>query len=161
MFVSEEQARELAKSEAGTLSGVRALEPLREASVGKPVLVRDLRKEPSYWLVPFLVNGKVASFARVLGNGSVAHFGAFNPGDARKVVTGVDADEARKVAASRISPEKGESLAEPVFVHDGPIGREAWLVEVLKDGRPERWIFVVSPSAVYERHAGEIPNTRE
>ncbi len=159
--MSEERAVELAKGEMGSLSGVRTLASLRTASVGKPVLVRDLRKEPSYWLVPFIISGKAAGFARVLGDGKVAHIGAFGAGDTRKVVTGIDAPEARRVAAGRISPEKGETLGEPVFVHDGPIGREAWLVEALKGGRPTRWIFIVSPSAVYERPAGEMPGTNE
>lgn len=50
---------------------------------------------------------------------------------------------------------KGFELAsEPVFVHDGPIGKKAWLDEVSMHGKPSRWIFV-SRELVYERRAGE------
>jgi hypothetical protein len=155
MFLSKKRAIESAKSEMNSISGVRALAPLSKAKPGEPVIVKDLHKQPSYWLVPFIIEGKVAGFARVLGNGKIAQIGAFNPENVPTLVSRIDASEARRVAAERISPEKGESLAVPVFVHDGPIGREAWLIEVLKDSKPTRWIFIISPSTVYERQAGE------
>jgi len=54
--------------------------------------------------------------------------------------------------------ESGDSALEPVYVHDGPYGREAWLVEVLRNGRPNRWIFV-TPAFIYERTCGEMRDT--
>jgi hypothetical protein len=43
-----------------------------------------------------------------------------------------------------------------MFVHDGPPGREAWLVPVaVGGGRITRWIFV-SEGGIYERTAGEL-----
>lgn len=161
MFVSGERAGELARDAAGSLGGVRTLDLLRGAGVGKAELVRDLRGEPAYWLVPFFIHERVAGFARVLGDGRVAHIGAFGSGDERSAVTGIDSSQAGRIASGRINSEAGESASEPVFVHDGPIGREAWLVEVRRDGRPIRWIFVVSPSSVYERPAGTFPGAGE
>jgi hypothetical protein len=29
-----------------------------------------------------------------------------------------------------------------MYVHDGPPGREAWVIEVSRQGRATRWIFV-------------------
>jgi len=47
----------------------------------------------------------------------------------------------------------GEAAADPVFIHDGPVGKEAWLIEVMRDRVPIRWIFV-TPAFIYERPAG-------
>jgi hypothetical protein len=40
----------------------------------------------------------------------------------------------------------------PLYVHEDPIGSKEWFIEVLKEGKPQRWIFVTS-SFVYERPA--------
>jgi hypothetical protein len=70
-------------------------------------------------------------------------------------VTRIDAGAAAAQAAGRVHGARGETAAAPVYVHDGPPGREAWLVEVSRGGRPTRWIFV-TPGAVYERPAGTL-----
>jgi hypothetical protein len=48
-----------------------------------------------------------------------------------------------------------ETMAEPMYVHDGPIGREAWLVVIRDHGVPTRWVFV-TPGGSYERPAGQV-----
>ncbi|MDY7019160.1 MAG: hypothetical protein SU899_03700 [Chloroflexota bacterium] len=96
---------------------------------------------------------------RVLETGRVAAIGAFYQ-DPRQIkfcpitVTGIAAEEAICRAEERIHPEQGEVASDPVFIHDGPQGREAWLIEVMKEGRSHRWIFVTQ-AFVYERLAGE------
>jgi hypothetical protein len=161
MFVGNEQAKELAAEEI-KLSQIRKepiFTPWREASLGTPVLVRNLFKEPSYWLVPVLRHGQVIGFVRVLGSGKVAHIGTFYQ-DPSKIegpttITGIESTEASRKAVERIHRDQGESALDPIFVHDGPVGREAWLIEVVKDHIPIRWIFV-TPGFVYERPAGEM-----
>lgn len=161
MFVGKEQATELAAEEI-KLSQIRKepiFTPWREASLGTPVLVRNLFKEPSYWLVPVLRLGQVIGFVRVLGSGKVAHIGTFYQDPSKiegpSTVTGVESTEASRKAVERIHRDQGEYALDPIFVHDGPVGREAWLIEVIKDRRPIRWIFV-TPGFVYERPAGEM-----
>jgi hypothetical protein len=72
-----------------------------------------------------------------------------------ETVTGIGADDAMELSADKIEPEEGETARAPILVHDGPRGREAWLIEVLKNRESIRWIFV-TPSFVYERPAGEM-----
>jgi hypothetical protein len=132
---------------------------LKGASIGVPVLVRNIFKQASYWLVPLLVREQLTGFARVLLNGTVAHIGKIG-GDSKEatgsswIITGIDKLEAARRAEERICHDCGELATDPIFVHDGPIGREAWMVEVVKDGNPIKWIFV-TPSFIYDRPAGK------
>ena len=163
MFVSDSQAHSIARRELKR-TPVISIDPLftpwSDASVGDPVLVRDVFKNPSYWIVPVLIHERVAGFIRVLGTGKVAALGTFyqDPSEIRTcptTVTGINSSEAKHKAMERIHPEKGETALDPLFVHDGPPGREAWLIEVTKEGKPSRWIFV-TPAFIYERLAGEL-----
>jgi len=65
----------------------------------------------------------------------------------------VDAIEAAETVAGLLA--EGETSTEPVFVHDGPPGREAWLVVTRIGDVPARWFFV-TPGGVYERPAGQL-----
>lgn len=162
MFVSSDQALEIAREEMKRIEIQRdpMFAPWRDAFLDQPVLVKDVFKNPSYWLVPVLIQERVAGFVRVLGTGVVAAIGVFykDPGEIKEcptTVTGIDAREASRMAEKRIHPEQGEMASDPIFVHDGPPGRESWLIEVIKEGRASRWIFV-TPAFVYERAAGEL-----
>ena len=161
-FIPAKQAMERAKEELAMLQSNRdaLFESFSGAFIGTPVLVKNLFKQPSYWLVPISFQGKVIGFARVLGNGRIAQIGTFirTPAwimDAPSTITGIEASEATKMAIDKIDISLGESGSEPIFVQDGPIGREAWFVEVIKDGRPTRWLFVTS-AGTYERPAGKM-----
>jgi hypothetical protein len=162
VFVSIEQALEIAREEMK--QPLVQQDPMfaswTDASLGQPVLVKDLFKQPSYWLVPVVIQEHVAGFIRVMGTGRIAAVGAFyqDPKQIEScptIVTGMDASEASRQASERIDPAQGEVASDPIFVHDGPPGREAWLIEVTKEGRPSRWIFI-TPAFVYERMAGEF-----
>jgi hypothetical protein len=162
VFVSSDQALDYAREEIRQTQIERdpVFVPWSGASLEQPVLVRDVFKNPSYWLVPVLIQERVAGFVRVLETGRVAAIGAFyqDPIEIEAcptTVTGIDAAEASRRAEERIHAEQGEVASDPVFVHDGPPGREAWLIEVIKEGRPCRWIFV-TPAFVYDRLAGEL-----
>ena len=67
------------------------------------------------------------------------------------VVTLLTAEEAETAAHSLLEP--GETASPPRFVHDGPPGREAWLIETRRAGRPARWI-TVTPGGASPREAG-------
>lgn len=151
MFLSSDAAADLARRELAAQSapGDPVTGNWSGAECGDPVLVHDLRKAPSYWLVPVISQGEVAGAIRVMGNGLVAAVERFR--QSAKIVTGFDAAQARQRAAERIGSE--EVLGEPRFVHDGPPGREAWLVEVLKKDRPLRWIFL-NASGAYSGRPG-------
>lgn len=97
-------------------------------------------------------------FVRVSGPGQVNALGAHYRDPAQldaapSSVTRIDSAEATRQAAIRIYPTRGETTMLPVYVHDGPPGRETWLVEVLHNSCPVRWIFIV-PGSIYERPAG-------
>jgi len=161
VFVSSAQALEIARIELERTEIQRdpLFAPWSDATLGQPFLVKNVFKEPSYWLVSVLIQKRVVGFVRVLGTGRVAAIGAFYQDPKQieacpNIVTGIDAAEASLRAEEKIHPEQGEVASDPVYVHDGPAGREAWLIEVIKEDRPYRWIFV-TPAFVYERLAGE------
>lgn len=156
MFLSSDAAADLARREltAQSTAGDPVAGNWSGAECGDPVLVHDLRNAPSYWLVPVISQGEVAGAIRVMGNGVVAAIERFR--HPVKIVTGLDETQARQQAAERIGSD--EALGEPRYVHDGPPGREAWLVEVLKEDRPVRWVFL-NASGAYERAAGAFLNS--
>jgi hypothetical protein len=137
----------------------RAFALFAGAALGNPVAVRNTRKEFSYWTVPIQVTDHVVGFVRVLDTGAVAAIGSFcqDPALLRqspREVTGLSSGEALQRARAQIQLAAGETLGEPLYVHDGPPGREAWLIEVLQGHRAIRWVFV-TPTFLYERRAGE------
>ena len=67
------------------------------------------------------------------------------------VVTGITAQEAARLAATAAGASEDEVDA-PSYVHDGPPGREAWLVRV-RSGGQHRDLLVTAAGAV-DRPAG-------
>jgi hypothetical protein len=67
------------------------------------------------------------------------------------LVTGISIDEARRMA---LAAARADATAEePVYVHDGAPGREAWLVVVHDPDRGIRQIFVTQ-AGTYTRGPG-------
>jgi hypothetical protein len=132
--------------------------PWEELELASPRLVSDLSGDPSYWVVPLHCGHHPVGFVRVMPDGEVAAIGFTcrqpeNP-EACPVPTFAltpSAIEEKFLADSRLHP--GENRSEPRLVHDGPPGREAWLIETRRDGLPRRWIFV-GQAGIYERAAG-------
>lgn len=158
MPVDEEEAKKISRKQIELLQYDDPLfETFTNAIEGYPVMVKNVFRQPSYWLVPFLKEQRVAGFVRVLLDGKIVHIGTFDefPSDLQSnptVVTKIESSQAFRMATERLHKEV-ETASEPVFVHDGPIGREAWLVEVSSHGKPTRWIFVTG-EGIYERRAG-------
>ena len=131
------------------------LAELTDPRAGEPVLVHTVFGEPSYWTVPVLDSGRLAGFIRVLGDGRITAAGAFGGDSPDQLITGIPAEEAVRLARERIRPESHETIRDPLFVHDGPPGREVWLVPVETGRQVTRWLFVTR-GRVYERAAGEL-----
>jgi hypothetical protein len=128
--------------------------PWGEVGTGAPVRVHTPEGAPSYWLVPLVAAARVIGFARVGATGEVAAIGITcrTPGRIEacpRLVTVLSASEA--LARVRLVP--GETARTPRYVHDGPPGREAWLIETERGGLPHRWIFVTE-GGTYDRPAG-------
>jgi hypothetical protein len=141
-------ARAAAEARAAAVAdGDRHLADLAGATAGEPVLVRDaIALEPSYWSVPLERDGRVVGFARVSLDGTATAVGVRRGGGP---VTGVDAATARAMAVDAAgSVDDSDDIGEPVYVHDGPPGREAWLVVV--EGRR----FFITAGGASERPAG-------
>jgi hypothetical protein len=125
---------------------------------GEAIPVSDTARRPSYWLVPYWVDDRAVGFARIHAEGRLLAIGSLGqPGRALehypKTVTGVPATRAWEIFEDCVRLEAGETAAKPIYVHDGPPGREAWLVETTRGGRPHRWVFVTA-AGCYERSAG-------
>ena len=119
----------------------------RGAAPGEPRLVHDPRGHPAYWLVPVQRKGTTIGAVRVLASGRAAAFIAYRTGS--DLLT-LNSTEILEQARSAIAEHRGERPGAVLLVHDGPPGREAWRVEVLRDDRVLRWIFV-TPSGIYQR----------
>ena len=166
MFIDSQKATQIAKREIKSVLAER--DPMfalwKDDSLGQAVLVRDVFKKPSYWLVPVVVRERVVGFIRIMGSGSVDAIGT-SCRDAREiqscptVVTGITKRETLQSVQKKYRLGKGETLNEPVFIYDGSIGREAWLVEMLQDEKVVLWYFVTA-GGIYERPAGRLLDDR-
>lgn len=129
--------------------------PWVDASLGEPILVRTTTLAPSYWLVPVEAGERALGFVRVSPEGRAIAVGALYRDPAQlesapSVVTGITAAEARSRGESAAA---GTAVGDPVYVHDGPPGREAWMVSVQGRAGDTRTFFI-NASGLYE-HAIE------
>lgn len=157
-MIGSEAARAAAAAALASLraGGDRSFAAWPEASAGAPVAVSDMGGTASYWLVPLEAHGRAVGAVRVDAAGRVMTIGATGrtPGrieDCPALVTLLGAGEAGAMARAALEP--GEAAAPARFVHDGPPGREGWLVETRRGGRPARWLLV-TPGGVAARPAG-------
>ncbi len=161
MFIDSKKASQIAKKEIQSV--LKEKDPMfvlwKNDSLGQAILVRDVLKKPSYWLVPVVVHKRSVGFIRIMGSGSVDAIGtscrdAEDIQSCPTVVTGITKQAALHLVQKECQLKKVETLSEPIFIYDGSIGREAWLVEILQNKKVIRWIFVTI-GGVYERPAGE------
>ena len=120
--------------------------------VGEPDAVRSPGGELDYWLVPGLRGDAVAAVARILPDARVATVGELREpaDDASQAVTGLSAEQAHQVVSDLRSDYR--AVSGPVLVHDGPVGREAWLYAVTTADGSERWVFATG-GGTYDRAA--------
>lgn len=134
--------------------------PWPQLEVSGPCLVSSVYGKPSYWIVPLVCGRNTVGFVRVMPDGTAAAIGFTcrtpeTPEACPVPIFALSPDHvlAKFVAESHLQSD--EKQTEPRFVHDGPPGREAWLIETRLDGLPSRWIFV-GQAGIYERRAGNV-----
>lgn len=166
MFIDSQKATQIAKREIKSVLAEQ--DPMfvlwNNYSLGQAVLVRDVLKKPSYWLVPIVVHERSVGFIRIMSSGSVDAIGTScrdveDIQSCPTVVTGITKQAALHLVQKECQLKKVETLSEPIFVYDGSIGREAWLVEMLQDGKVVLWYFVTA-GGIYERPAGVLLDDR-
>ncbi len=157
MFIDSKQATKVAQKELNIfLTEQDALfAPWKNLSIGETHLVSNLFKKPAYWLVSIMKQKHLIGFVRVMPTGSVAAIGTLcrdieKIEDCPSVVTGITKEEAQQMALKENKLKENETLNEPIFVYDGSIGKEAWMVEVLTNNKVNRWIFITQ-SGTYSR----------
>lgn len=129
-----------------------------DIDVGEPVCVYTIDSRPSYWRVPLEVQGRVIGFARVAATGDLQAIGVTCRSrealaSCSSVTTGLSAEEAQERVRNEGLLDADETMQLPIYVHDGPPGREAWLLATTRGGHPARWFFV-TPGGVTQRTAG-------
>jgi hypothetical protein len=125
---------------------------------GEPEPVGTPEGALAYFLVPDQRDGRVVAVARVLPDGRVASVArlAVPAADCAAAMTGLGAARVRVLADDIAVRHGGTVVGEPRLVHDGPIGREAWLLVVAVPDGAERWVFVTA-GGTYARMRGESP----
>ena len=114
--------------------------------VGTPELVRQVSGEPSYWLVPGLLEDRVQVVARILDNGRLATLARLpepEP-DCAAAVTGMSTNHAAGYAREVEAKYAGKLISGPTLVHDGPVGREAWLYRLSTASAGTIWVFATA-----------------
>lgn len=132
--------------------------PWAQANVGEPVLVKTVDGRPSYWLVPVEFESRTIGFVRVTQTGKAVAAGVLYRDPAQletapRTVTGITSAEALSSIKDMVGRE--DVVGEPRYVHDGPPGREAWMIAVRKPSGVERILFVTS-GGWYERPIDEL-----
>jgi hypothetical protein len=127
-------------------------------TVGEPQMVRSVLGEPSYWLVPGFAAGQMRVLARILRDGRLATIAQLREpaADCAAAVTGMSAPQALQFRAVVESQQPGGTVSSPTLVHDGPVGREAWLYQVRLSAGLIIWTFATAGGS-YSRPAGAMP----
>jgi hypothetical protein len=162
-FATSSEAREAARGALAMLE-MRAdamSMPWRAASLGQPFLVHTVQREPSFWLVPVVRGPSVLGSVEIGPDGALwgQSFFYVSPdslADCPTVVTRISAQEARALAAPLIARYPGAEASPPLYVHDGPRNRLAWMIEVTRAGELLSRIFV-TPGHAWERRPGDTP----
>lgn len=129
-----------------------------KASIGKPCLVRTVEGQPSYWSVPVEFESRTIGFVRVTQGGKAVAAGVLYRDPTKletapRTVTGISSEEALRCISDEVGSD--DVVGHPIYVHDGPPGREAWMIPVSQHDGSARILFVTS-SGWYERSSDEL-----
>jgi hypothetical protein len=127
--------------------------PWAQATIGEPLLVRTVEGHASYWVVPVEFESRTIGFVRVTRDGKAVAAGALYRDPTKletapPTVTGITSEEA--VARIVVAVGSEDVVGDPMYVHDGPPGREAWMIPVRKHDGTTSKLFVTA-SGWYER----------
>jgi len=123
---------------------------------GEPERVDTPEGALAYFLVPDRRDEGIVAVARVLPDGRVASVARLTApaADCAVALTGLGAARVEMLAEDIAARHGAMRVGKPRLVHDGPIGREAWLLVVAEPGGTRRWVFVTA-GGTYARMAGE------
>jgi hypothetical protein len=135
------------------------INPWRESALGQRLLVRTVELEGTFWMVPVERPGQALGYISVATDGRLTGHAYLyqDPADLSTcppTVTRISATEARALGAELLQAYAGAAISDPVYVHDAPHGRLAWMIEVHTKDELITRIFV-TPGYVCERKAGE------
>ncbi len=123
----EHVADEILGNVRGELGLPRAI--AEDASKERPMLVKNLDDDPSYWLVPVALEDRLVGFLRLGLKGSLLAFGRY--GQARQLREFPPLSYLSEATAEReirrAFVDSCEEIGRPQLVHDGPVERIAWL----------------------------------
>ena len=128
-------------------------------SPGVPERVGTPEGVLAYFLVPDRRTAGVVAVARVLPDGRVASVARLTvpTTDCAAAVTGLSATQIH-TRVDHLARQHGGTVDDgPHLVHDGPIGREAWLLVVAMPDGTKRWVFATA-GGTYSRTPGEPPS---
>jgi len=125
-------------------------------AVAQPQRVFTPEGQAAYWLVASVRGGRVQALARILPDGRVATVGPSKgiESDAAQVATGLSASMASKLPTELTARYRGAHASRAMLVHDGPVGREAWLYAVKQKSGEKLWVFATG-GGLYSRPAME------
>jgi len=162
-FITAAEAAATAATYLAALSydSDRMLRPWRSASTADPLMVRTVERKPSFWLVPVVQRDRVLGHIEIGRDGDVwGHtYFYFQPDDLNgcpAVVTRISEREAIELSKRIRACHPDADFGEPVFVHDGPRSRLAWMIGVNIDGELVSRIFA-TPGYAYQRDVSELP----
>jgi hypothetical protein len=117
----------------------RMIGPWLSASTGDPLRVRTVEHAPSFWLVPVVQRDRVLGHVEIGPDGVVwGHtYFYFRPDELNEcpaVVTRISESEAVEHSKGIRASYPDANFGEPVFVHDGPRNRLAWMIGVSVGG---------------------------
>jgi hypothetical protein len=124
--------------------------------VGDPQRVDSPNGGLAYWLVPGLLGTQIQAITRILPGGSVATVGLLKAPatDCAQAATGLSVPGAAELTNHLARQYPASQISQPVLIHDGPVGREAWLYTVRPVTGTALWIFATG-GGIYSRPAGE------
>ena len=138
------------------------INPWREAELGNPILVRTVESKASFWMVPVEHPGQALGYINIGPDGQVMGYAYLyeNPADlfaCPPLATRISAEEARELANDLLKAYKAAEFSTPVFVHDGPHSRLAWMIEIRMASKLISRVFV-TPGYSYEQKTGDKPS---
>jgi len=115
---------------------------------GEPECVRAVEARPGsgYWLVAGWSGARILAIARILRDGRVATVGHISvpASDGAKAVTGLSHAGVESLASDIVREHGGRIVDGPVLVHDGPVGREAWLLALQRQSGETLYVFATA-----------------
>jgi hypothetical protein len=104
---------------------------------GEPAYVQSADATPGsgYWLVAGWSSSVIRAVARILRDGRVASVGQISAPatDAAEAVTGLSGARVASLKGEIARTYSGRIVSDPTLVHDGPVGREAWMLALQRD----------------------------